>query len=375
MDFGKNKMRIGLLGNRGIPSNFGGSDTVFEQLGEILVKRNHKVVVYCRKHQSTTDAKYYKGIERVVLPSVNNFHLDTISHSFLTTLHILLTDKVDILNFHGVGNSFVLPLLLFSKKKSIILIDGPDWKRPKWNLFAKLMLRLSVNFAVWFADEIIADNIPIHDWLKERFNKDTPIIYYGVDFNKIPPGDNLSKWGLIGDDYILFVAMMVPDKGPDIILEAYSKLKTDKKLLMVGDTHYHRAYYSTLKEKYSNNKNIIFTGFQYGDAYKEYMSNAYIYSHPFRSDGTSPSLLQSLALGNCIVANSTEETSSAIENAGILFERDSPTSLAEKLQFLIDNPSLIFEYKIRSLALAKRKYNWEIIVDQYENVFHKVMNK
>ncbi|MCL5030754.1 MAG: glycosyltransferase family 4 protein [Bacteroidetes bacterium] len=366
-------MRIAFLGNRGVPANFGGSDTIFEQLGERLVTRDHKVVVYCRKHFSSTDEKYYKGIERVVLPSLNKFNFDTITHSFLSTLHVLLTDKVDVLNFHGIGNSFVLPLLIFSKKKSVVLIDGPDWKRPKWNIFAKFMLRLSVNFAIWFADEIIADNAPIHDWFKERFQKDTPLIYYGADFNKIPPGNNLSKWGLIGNDYILFVAMMVPDKGPDIILEAYSKLNTDKKLLMVGDTHYHKDYYYALKERYSDNPKVIFTGFQYGDAYREYMSNAYIYVHPFRSDGTSPSLLQSMALGNCIVANSAEETSAALEDGGILFEKDSPDSLAEKLQFLMDNPNLIIEYQSRSLSLAKRKYDWEEIVTQYENVFKNVI--
>lgn len=366
-------MKIAFLGNRGIPANFGGSDTIFEQLGERLVKRDHKVVVYCRKHFSQYNEKYYKGIERVVLPSINKFNFDTITHSFLSTLHILFTNKVEILNFHGIGNSFVLPLLMFSKKKSVVLIDGPDWKRPKWNFLAKLMLRLSVNFGIWFADEIISDNIPIHDWIKEKFNRNTPILYYGADFDKILPGENLFRWGLVGNDYILFVAMMVPDKGPDIILEAYSKLKTNIKLLMVGDTHYHKDFFNSLKLKYSNNANIIFTGFQYGNSYKEYMSNAYIYVHPFRSDGTSPSLLQSLALGNCIVANSSEETSAAIENAGVLFDRDSSISLGEKLQFLIDNPNLINEYKNKSLALAKRKYDWEDIVTQYENVFNNVL--
>lgn len=363
------KLRIALLGNRGVPANFGGSDTVFEQLGERLAQRGHTVVVYCRKHFSTTDDKFYKGMERVILPSINKFNLDTLVHSFLSTLHVLFTDKADILNYHGVGNSFVLPLLIFSSKKSIVLIDGPDWKRPKWNCFAKFMLRLSVDFAVWFADEIVSDNVPISDWLLKEFRKKTPIIYYGADFNKVEPGDNLAKWGLKGDDYFLFVAMMVPDKGPDIILEAYSKLRSDKKLLMVGDTHYHKLFFSSLRERYAKNPNIIFTGFQYGNSYKEYMSNANIYVHPFRSDGTSPSLLQALAYGNCVVANSSGETIAAIEDAGVIFDRDSADSLAEKLQHLINKPEEIALYRHRSLKLARRKYDWDEIVKQYEDVF------
>ena len=372
----KSKLRIGLLGNRGVPAQFGGSDTVFEALGERLVQRGCEVVVYCRKHASTTEDKYYKGMERVVLPSINLFNVDTLSHSFLTILHILLHDKVDVLNFHGIGNSLVLPLLLFSKKKSVIVIDGPDWLRPKWGLLGKVMLRVSVNFAVWFADEIISDNVPIHDWIKKKFKKDTPIIFYGGDFNKLPPGENLRKWGLKGNDYILFVAMMVPDKGPDIVLEAYSKVKTNKKLVMIGDTKYEkfRDFNDALKSRFSKNPNIIFIGFAYGEVYKEFMSNSYIYTHPFRSDGTSPSLLQAMAYGNCILANGTVETTAALRGAGHLFEMNSADAMAERLQFLLDNPQIVDQSKKKSLEVAQKVYDWDIITTQYEDVFRKVLS-
>jgi glycosyltransferase involved in cell wall biosynthesis len=368
-----NQLRIALLGNRGIPANFGGSDTVIEQLGERLVAKGHHVSVYCRKHFSTTNDKYYKGIERVVLPSINRFNLDTITHAFLSTIHALITNKADILNYHGIGNSLVLPLLIFSSKKAVILIDGPDWKRPKWNWFAKIMLRWSVNFALWFADELISDNIPIHQWFEEKFNKVTPVIYYGADFDKVPSGENLAKWGLKGNDYILFVGMMVPDKGPDIILEAYTKLKTDLKMLMVGDTHYHKAFLNDLKNKYSSNPNVIFTGFQYDLAYREFMSNAYIYTHPFRSDGTSPSLLQALAYGNCILANSSIETQTTLQDAGLFFARDSSDSLSEKLQYLIEHPNQVETFRMKAFKFAQKKYNWDVVVQQYEEVFYKLL--
>lgn len=363
------KLRVAFLGNRGVPAKFGGSDTVFEQLGERLVRRGHTVIVYCRRHNSESSGKYYKGIERIVLPSLNKFNLDTLSHSFISTLHAVFSDKADILNYHGIGNSLLLPLLFFSKKKSVVVIDGPDWKRPKWNILAKMALRLSVNFAVWFADEIISDNVPIREWIRNKYMRNSHLIFYGAETEKIPPGNYLAQFGLKGGDYLLFVAMMVPDKGPDLVLEAYSKLKTDKKLLMVGDTHTHIEYFNKLKYKYSQNKNIIFTGFQYGDSYREFMSNAYIYTHPFRSDGTSPSLLQALAFGNCIVANSSDETVAALEDAGILFERDSTDSMVNKLQFVLDRPYLIKEYREKALKLFEKKYQWDSVVSQYENVF------
>jgi len=365
-------MRICFLGNRGVPAQFGGSDTVFEQLGGRLVKNGHEVVVYCRKQFNTSDEKYYKGMERVVLPSINIRSLDTLAHSIISTIHVLINNKVDILNYHGLGNSLVLPLLILSRKKSVVLIDGPDWKRPKWNLLAKAALRMSVYFAIIFADEIITDNVPMNDWLKLKYGRNTPLIFYGADFEKIPPGNSLLKWGLKGDDYILFVGMMVSDKGPDLILEAYSKIKSDKKLVLIGDVHYRKEYFKYLKKKYENNPNIIFAGFQYGNAYKEFMSNAYIYVHPFRSDGTSPSLIQAMAFGKCILANDTTETKAALNDAGLTFIKDSAQSMAEKLQYLLETPKIVDAYQEKSLKIAKCIYNWDSIVIQYENVFEKI---
>ena len=105
------------------------------------------------------------------------------------------------------------------------------------------------------------------------------------------------------------------------------------------------------------------------------MSNAYIYSHPFRSDGTSPSLLQGLAYGNCVVANSSPETKAALRGAGLLFTRDSLYSLAEILQYLIGNPGKVEAYRQKGLEMANKVYNWDIIVQQYEDIFYKAMKK
>lgn len=368
-------MRIALMGNRGVPARFGGSDTVFEELGKRFVKKGHKVVVYCRKHSSVTTKKYYKRMERVILPSINKFSLDTLSHSLISIFHVLLKNKADVLNFHGVGNALLFPLLKFSRKKVVIVIDGPDWKRPKWNFFAKIILRLSVNFAVLFSDKIIIDNIPMQRWLKSKFNINTELIFYGADFNKPKKYPFLNKYGLNGYDYLLFVAMMVPDKGPDIILEAFSYIQTNIKLVMVGDTDYFKGYFNCLRKKYTNDRRIIFTGYQYGNAYKEFMAKAYIYIHPFRSDGTSPSLLQSMAYRNCIIASDLPETSSALSKCGVSFKPGNSKDLKEKIEFLLNNTEAVKHYRKLAFEYAKDNYNWEKITNQYIDVFTRVSSK
>src|SRR5438552_3891057 len=148
-------MRVAVSRIRGIPANFGGSETAAEEIGKRLAREGVDVVVYCRAHNSTSDDGTYKGMRRLTLPSINTFQLDTISHSALAALHMRLRDSADVIHFHGLGNGLVLPLLWGSGKRTVVTIDGPDWTRPKWGRFARMALRLGAYCCVRWADELI----------------------------------------------------------------------------------------------------------------------------------------------------------------------------------------------------------------------------
>lgn len=103
-------MRIAVLGIRGVPANFGGSETAVEEIGSRLVQRGHEVTVYCRKHKDEWPGqKVYKGMRRIVLPSVNNLNLDLMSHTLVGLLE-MTKERFDVVHFHGVGNALLFPL-------------------------------------------------------------------------------------------------------------------------------------------------------------------------------------------------------------------------------------------------------------------------
>ncbi len=176
------QLRIAIMGVRGVPARFGGSETVAEEIGSRLVERGHEVVVYCHRHNNTTDERLYRGIERVVLPSTNTLTLDTPTHTFLSVLHLVLFNKADVIHFHGVGNAPVLPLLriIAPSKKTIIVVDGPDWERPKWGRLVRLGFKLSFRLAVKLADAIISDNRPVQRLFRERYGRETVYVPYGL---------------------------------------------------------------------------------------------------------------------------------------------------------------------------------------------------
>lgn len=314
-------------------------------------------------------------MRRVTLPSVNTFQLDTISHSALAALHMRLRDSADVIHFHGLGNGLVLPLLWGSGKRVVVTIDGPDWTRPKWGRFARVALRLGAYCCVRWADEIIIDNFPSIDYFRERYGVTGTYIPYGADRNR-PEGTNyLAELGVTPRRYVLFVGALVPDKGPDLLVEAYRELDTDLPLLVVGDSPFAASYGARVREMASRDSRVKMLGYVRGDRYRELVAHAGIYVHPLRSDGTSPALLQAMGFGNCIVVNSIPETLSAVGEAAVGFRLNDPQDLTAKLQMLLDDSALVEQYRNRALEWAAQEYDWDKVANDHLDAYRRATNK
>ena len=117
-------MRIYYIGSKGMPSSSisgaGGVERHVEQIATRLHNRGHEVFVYSRAHANNGKKKLVNGVHILPLPSIRTKNLDTISHVFLATLHVLF-QKADIIHYHGVGPATLswIPRLL--KRKSTVV--------------------------------------------------------------------------------------------------------------------------------------------------------------------------------------------------------------------------------------------------------------
>ena len=121
-------MKIAMLGTRGVPASYSGFETCVEELGSRLVARGHHVTVYCRSHHIDYDQPTYKGMRLVMLPTIANKYLDTIVHSLLSSLHAL-TQGYDVALYFIAGNSLVTWIPRLAGQRSLLNVDGLDWKR------------------------------------------------------------------------------------------------------------------------------------------------------------------------------------------------------------------------------------------------------
>ena len=364
-------MKISVLGTRGVPANYSGLETAVERIGERLARKGHDIAVYCRTHNMTIDGDTYKGMQLVKLPSINNKYLDTLSHTFLSLLHVF-AHRPDLVHLYGVGNSvFLIPLRLL-RRPVVISVDALDWQRKKWNRFAAFCLRSSAGVAVQFSDEYIVDSREVAKYYIERYDKPPVYIAYGADMPEPTQEEgSVEEFGLEPRKYILFVGRLVPEKGIHHLIEAFELVDTDLKLAIVGDNPHDKSYVESLKA--TGDPRIRFLGFVYGKGYRRLCSNAYLYVQPSDVEGTSPALLGAMGFGNCVIVSDIPENLETIGDAGVSFERGNPLSLKEQLEKLIGQPQLVKQHGQRAKARVESVYSWDKIAEDMESLYLSVV--
>lgn len=363
-------MRIALMGTRGVPASYSGFETCVEQLGARLVQRGHKVTVYCRKHHISYSDETYRGMRLVRLPTITNKYLDTMVHSLISSVHAL-NQRYDIALYFIAGNSPVTWIPRVVGAKTILNVDGLDWKREKWPMAAKRYIQLAEWMATWVPTAYLTDSRVVQAYYRDRFGSEPPYIPYGSDVDPLPAGDYLRRYDLKPREYILFVGRLVPENCAHHLVEAFQGLETDKKCVIVGDAPYAEAYIGGLKA--SANGRVLFTGYLFGDGYRELSSHAYAFVEPSGVGGTHPALVEAMAFGNCVVVNNTPENLETIGDAGLSYDGgQGHRELRSVLQGLIDDPGKVAWYREKARQRARTVYSWEHVTDEYERLFYRL---
>lgn len=369
---GKRPLRIALMGSRGIPATYSGFETFYEQLAVRLAARGHDVTVYNRRHHYKERWREYQGVRIVTLPSVRSKHLDTLSHTFGSLVHALIAGN-DIFYLVIVGNSPLCLLAHLFGKKVIINVDGADFARDKWTGFAKKYLSWTEKIAARHADVVIADSTVIQRRYAELFQRETVFIPYGA--NPCPRdgagGDRsvLDRFGLQAGEYILFVSRMTPENCAHVLVEAYRRSGSRRKLVLVGDAPYVDEYKQRVQQL-AREAGAVMPGYLFGADYRSISVHCRYFVLPAGIDGTRPVLLDQMAFGNCVVVRDTPANMEVIGSAGASFsDSDDVESLAGVLRRLDADDTEVERLRHAALDRVREAYSWDRVTDQYEALF------
>lgn len=368
-DVDANPLSIAILGTRGLPPRYGGRETATDEIGRRLAERGHEIVVYSRYSNSTPPRpRSHRGMRLVHLPSLSGKTLDSPSHLVASSLHLTLREKADIVVLSDIGTSFVIPWLHLFGRKVVWWVDGPAWLRGKWGPMARAYLRGASWLGVRRCDAMVCDTTVAQRYYRRTEGRDSVFIPYGATVETSSGRATLDRFGLTEDGYVLFVGRLTPEKGVSLLIDAFESLATDRKLVIVGDNPYDKAYVAQLRA--TSDARVVFTGYQFDEAFHELMQHCCVYVQPSEVEGTSPVVLSAMGHGRAVLVNGIEENLETVGDGGLAFARNDVDDLRGALSALLEDPTRRQQIGERARRRVEQVYNWDRITDQFERVFH-----
>lgn len=362
-------MRIAILGTRGIPASYGGFETFAEHLATRLVARGHDVTVYCRAHYVSPRQLEYHGVRLKVLPTIRHKYFDTVVHTFLSAIHAV-SGHFNAALICNCANAPFSPILRLTGTPVAINVDGLEHKRKKWGWLGRRYYRLAEYLSTLLPNEMVTDAQVIQDYYLTRHNAASTMIAYGSEVERRVDRNAVRKWRVEPNRYVLYVSRLEPENNAHLVIEAFKKVRTAYRLLIVGDAPYAEHYIKSLKTRARGDKRIIFTGFVFGQDYRALQQNAYCYVHATEVGGTHPALLEAMGYGNCVLTLATPENIEVVGDAGVPYIDEF--DLAGKLQRVLRDGSLVQAYRNRAQQRVQSRYDWDSVVDQYEQLFARM---
>ena len=370
------KLKVAMIGHKRIPSREGGVEVVVEELATRLTEQGYEVEAYNRSgyHVSGKDfgggrKKYYKGIRIIIVPTFKNGKLNAIVYSVLATIRALF-GGYDVIHYHAEGPCSTLFIPKLFGIRVVATIHGLDWQRAKWGNFASKVLKFGEKMAARHADEVIVLSRNVQQYFLDTYGRNTHFIPNGIARPQICESREITeKYGLVKDGYILFLARLVPEKGLHYLINAYSQLDTDKRLVIAGGSSHSFEYMKKVQGMAARDPRILMTDFVQGRILEELYSNAYLFVLPSDIEGMALSLLEAMSYGNCCVVSDIKENIEVVEDKAITFEKGNTEDLKKKLADLLEHPEEVDRYKAASTEFICSKYNWEDVVRQTEELY------
>ncbi|SDA78086.1 Glycosyltransferase involved in cell wall bisynthesis [Algoriphagus alkaliphilus] len=357
------KKKLAILGIVGVPANYGGFETLVDNLLDLLPKF-FEVTVFCESKSYPDKLESYKGAKLIYVNKKANGAQSIIFDSVSLLKSYKNQDYILLL---GVSGAIMIPLLKpFTKAKIITHIDGLEWKRDKWGWFAKKFLKFSESLAVKYSDGVVADNKHIQEYITSEYGKDSFLIAYGANHvSPVEPDSYRKKFSFLDSPYVFTVCRIEPENNVEMQLRAFKECEIGMPYVVVGNWNAN-DYGMKLYHEYSKVKNIILYNPIYEmEELNVLRSNCFFYLHGHSAGGTNPSLVEAMYLRLPVIAYGVNYNKETTFGKALYFN-----GFEELKILLLQIRELDRDQMIEDLSkLAKKNYSWKAISKKYVKMF------
>ncbi|MFL9484387.1 DUF1972 domain-containing protein [Chitinophagaceae bacterium LWZ2-11] len=364
------KLRIGILGTRGIPNNYGGFEQISGYLAQGLVERGHEVTVY-NSHKHPYKKEDWNGVK--IIHCFDPEYIIGTAGQFVYDFNCVLDARkqmFDVILFMGYTSSSVWGSLYPRNTPVISNMDGLEWKRSKYSKPVQKFLQWAENLAVKYSNAHIADSLAIQKYLKEKYSISPTYIPYGAEVISTIDRNVCDEYQLIKNDYLLLIARMEPENNIEMILSGFQKSNSTQHFAVVGDIK--NKYGRYLSDKFKNEKRIRFTGPIF-DMQKLHSLRVFasLYFHGHSVGGTNPSLLEAMASKTFIAAHNNAFNKHILEKDALYFSTEQDVKKIIEKNIVTENREAAINNNFNKIL---SRYNWDRVVNKYEHLILSCCN-
>lgn len=364
-------MRIAMIGHKRYGSREGGVEVVVTELARRMAALGHEVTCYDRSgadvmtgDAADARARTVDGVRVVPVKTIDKKGLAALSSSYFATL-AAIKDRPDVIHYHAEGPCVPLPLAKRAGIRTVATIHGLDWQRAKWGKLASTYIKMGERAAATKADGLVVLSKSAQSYFEDAYGRTATFIPNGIEPKRPRPASQIEeRWGLDEGSYLLYLGRLVPEKRPELLIEAFRGLDTEKRLVIAGGGSDTSEYEAFLRDAAQGDPRVLFTGFVNGEPLEELYSNCYAYALPSDVEGMPMSLLEAMAYGRCCVTSDIPECADVLAGNGVTFEKGSVNSLRGALQGLLADDDRGRLLGAAAKIHVQKTYNWDSVVER-----------
>ncbi|MEK7159211.1 MAG: glycosyltransferase family 4 protein [Patescibacteria group bacterium] len=372
-----------------LPPDAGGIGMVAHSYADQLFERGHEVCMFVPKSKRDLVAgKRYQV--KVLRPWFKLGHGAVLPQLFWRLWNF------DIVHLHYpfFGSAFIVAFLKLVRKDKIKLILSyhMDVNLIGWRklyeiitrkFFGDLILRLSDKIIV--SSDDYAENSRLQGFYFKNINKFIELPF-GVPKKFHPEKKNLDllkRYCLNEADKVVgFVGGLDQAhyfKGVNVLIKAFANIEDKNvKALIIGSGNLTDDY-KKLVDHLKLNDRIKFAGFgeptEMPDNYN--LFDIFVLPSINSSEAFGIVLIEAMACGKPVIASNLKGVRSVVDPGvnGLLVEPSNSRDISDKIKFLFEHEELMLKFSQQCVASVEKKYRWQIIIDQLEQVYQDCLKK
>jgi len=349
----------------------GGIEKFTYELGRRLAARGHDVSVYSTRHYGPVPP-VLEGMRIIGVPSLPLIVAEKLSASAFAAARTLIDPKAEIVHFHHVSAGWIAWLSRARGQRCVLQAHSLAEKSPQWGKTGSVVLRMLEALAVRSCHTITAVSPVLGDHFLQRYGRQASIIPPGVEPKSPVLPSEIRRWGLTEGSFILYVGRLSPEKGLDLLIDAFRRLSTRLRLVIAGNSR-DEAHKARLATMAAADPRILLAGLAGGHVLEELFSNARLFVLPSLFEGLPLALLEAMNYGLPCLASDIPENLHVLDNFGFTFRSGDALSLSERLDWLLRNPEACTAAGLQTRALVRSRYTWDVTTDRYESLYRQCL--